>query len=213
VGLETGTPIVTDASRAANFTNEGGAFGTTRFLRNVMGLWLLNESVAAWHSRGDAVELPALLAAAADANGPHTVFDVDDPAFSAPGDMPARIETYCRQHDLAVPTGPVELVRSIVESLADAFARTAHQAAELAGREVGVIHMVGGGALNALLCQRTADRSGVPVVAGPVEATALGNVLIQAQAAGAVPADLDAIRDLVARHTALRRYTPRAARR
>ncbi len=213
VGLETVAPIVTEASRAANFTNEGGAFGTTRFLRNVMGLWLLNESVATWRSRGDAVELESLLAAAADADVAYTMFDVDDPVFGAPGDMPARIETYCRQHDLVVPAGPVEVVRSIVESLAEAFARTAHQAADLAGREVGVIHMVGGGALNALLCQRTADRSGVPVAAGPVEATALGNVLIQAQAAGAVPADLGAIRDLVARHTALRRYRPRAVRR
>jgi len=127
--------------------------------------------------------------------------------------MPARIETYCRQHDLAVPDGPVAMVRSIVESLAAAYARTAHQAADLAGRTVGVIHVVGGGALNALLCQRTADRSGVTVVAGPVEATALGNVLIQAQAAGAVPTDLGALRDLVARHTAIRRYTPATAHR
>lgn len=210
VGLETDAPIVTEASRATNFTNEGGAFGTTRFLRNVMGLWLLNESVATWRSRGDAVDLPSLLAAAEAASGPVTVFDVDDPVFSAPGDMPARIETHCRERDLAVPSGPVATVRSIVESLAAAFARTAHQAADLAGREIGVIHVVGGGALNALLCQRIADRSGLPVVAGPVEATALGNVLIQAQGAGALPADLGSIRELVARHTALRRYTPSA---
>jgi len=213
VGLETGAPIVTEASRAANFTNEGGAFGTTRFLRNVMGLWLLNESVATWRSRGEAADLPTLLAAAADEDVAYTMFDVDDPVFGAPGDMPARIETYCRQHDLAVPDGPVAMVRSIVESLAAAYARTAHQAADLAGRTVGVIHVVGGGALNALLCQRTADRSGVTVVAGPVEATALGNVLIQAQAAGAVPTDLGALRDLVARHTAIRRYTPATAHR
>jgi rhamnulokinase len=213
VGLETEEPIVTEASRVANFTNEGGAFGTTRFLRNVMGLWLLNESVAAWRSRGEAVELPALLTAAAGIEGTVTVFDVDDPRFSAPGDMPTRIETHCRENGLSVPSNPVEMVRSIVESLAVAFARAAHQAADLAGREIGVIHMVGGGALNALLCQRIADQSGLPLVAGPVEATALGNVLMQAKSAGALSADLPTIRNLVARHTALRRYTPTAERR
>jgi rhamnulokinase len=127
--------------------------------------------------------------------------------------MPARIETYCQEQGLATPAGPVQMVRSIVESLAVAFARTAHRAAELAGRRIDVIHVVGGGALNALLCQRIADQSGLPLVAGPVEATALGNVLMQAKSAGALSADLPTIRNLVARHTALRRYTPTAERR
>lgn len=212
VGLETSAPVVTEASRAANFTNEGGAFGSTRFLRNVMGLWLLNESVAAWRAQGAAVDLPALLDAAAASIGPVTVFDVDDPRFAAPGDLAARIEAYCGEHDLAVPDSRVEMVRSIVESLAVAFARTAHQAADLAGRQLNLIHVVGGGAQGALLCQRIADHAGLPVIAGPVEATALGNVLIQAQAAGAVAADLADIRELVRRHTALRRFTPCAAK-
>jgi rhamnulokinase len=212
VGLEATAPIVTAESRSANFTNEGGAFGTTRFLRNVMGLWLLNESVATWRSRGISVDLPALLAAAAADIGPVTIFDVDDPRFSAPGDMPARIETYCQEQGLATPAGPVQMVRSIVESLAVAFARTAHRAAELAGRQIDVIHVVGGGALNALLCQRIADRSGLPVVAGPVEATALGNVLMQGYGAGAVSGDLASMRELVARRTTLTRYTPAAVR-
>jgi rhamnulokinase len=212
VGLETAAPIVSEESRAANFTNEGGVFGTTRFLRNVMGLWLLNESIATWRSRGIDASLPQLLDRAAEMAGPVSLFDVDDARFSAPGDMPARIESYCREHDLAVPDSPAEMVRSIVESLAAAFARTVHQAEELTDREISVIHVVGGGALNALLCQRIADRAELPVVAGPVEATALGNVLMQAYGTGALPGDLASIRDLVARHTALTRYTPSARR-
>lgn len=212
VGLETPAPIVTGAARAANFTNEGGVFGTTRFLRNVMGLWLLNESVASWLRRGIDADLPELLAAAAAATGPVTVFDVDDPRFAAPGDMPERIESYCRENDLAVPDGPVAMVRSIVESLAVAFAATVAEAAALADRQVDVIHMVGGGALNTLLCQRLADVSGREVIAGPVEATALGNVLMQAHGAGVLPPDLAVMRQLVARQVPLTRYAPTGAR-
>lgn len=136
------------------------------------------------------------------------VFDVDDPRFLAPGDMPARIDAWCAEHGASAPRTRAEYVRSIVESLAQAFADTALTAGRPGGVDVRTIHIVGGGALNTLLCQRTADRAGVPVLAGPVEATALGNVLVQARAAGFVSGSLEALRDLVARTHAPRRFDP-----
>ena len=136
------------------------------------------------------------------------VFDVNDPRFLPPGDMPARIDAWCGEHDVAPPRTRAEYTRSIVESLAQAFADAAATAGRLGGVDVRTIHIVGGGALNRLLCQRTADRAGMPVLAGPVEATALGNVLVQARAAGFVSGSLDALRDLVLRTHAPRRFDP-----
>lgn len=211
VGLEVAEPIVTDAARAANFTNEGGVDGRVRFLHNVTGLWLLSETVRAWSERdGAPVDLPALLAAAAQP-APARLFDADDASLAAPGDMPARIAAL-----LGMPEPDVEgraaFARVIVESIADAFARTLRTAAELAGREIDVVHLVGGGALNALLCQATADRSGLPVLAGPVEATALGNVLVQARALGCFGADasLEDLRARVASVFPAVRFDPRS---
>ena len=209
VGVELDRPVLTEASREANFTNEGGVDGRVRYLRNVMGLWLLNESMSTWASRGLRLSLPALLAEAEALTDPVPVFDPDDPRFMAPGDMPARIAQYCVEHGLAVPHSPAMFARSIVESLADAFARTAQEASDLSGKRVEVIHMVGGGAQNALLCQLTADRARLPVVAGPVEATAIGNVLVQARALGVLQGGLEELRELVARVTEPRRYLPR----
>lgn len=213
VGLELEQPVTSDAARAANFTNEGGAFGRVRFLHNVMGLWLLSESVRQWEKEtGTAIDLPTLLADAAEVTTPIDVFDANDPRFLAPGDMPARIAGWYREHDLAVPPTRAAFARAIVESLAEAFAQAVRTAASLAGRTLETIHIVGGGALNALLCQRTADRSGLPVLAGPVEATAMGNVLVQARAHGwlGATASLDALRALVRTAAAPRRYAPRA---
>ncbi len=205
VGLELRTPVLTEAARAANFTHEGGVDGTIRFLTNVMGTWLLSESLRTW-GRDD---LGALLAAAADVTTDVPVFDVQDPRFVAPGDMPARIAAWCAEHDVRAPTDAVTLVRSIVESLAAAYADALRTAADLAGRTINEVHVVGGGSQNALLCQALADRTGLPVVAGPVEATALGNVLVQGRAAGAISGGLDDLRDLVARTQDLRRHEPR----
>jgi rhamnulokinase len=205
VGLELDGPVLTEAARAANFTHEGGVDGTIRFLTNVMGTWLLSETLRTW-GRDD---LGALLAAAADVTGPVPVFDVQDPRFVAPGDMPARITAWCAEHDVAAPADEASLVRSIVDSLAAAYAAALATAATLAGRTVRQVHVVGGGSQNALLCQALADRSGLPVVAGPVEATALGNVLVQGRAAGAVAGGLDDLRALVSRTQDLRRHEPR----
>lgn len=211
VGLELEHPVLTEASRAANFTNEGGVDGRVRFLHNVMGLWLLSESVRSWERTGETISLSALLAAATAVTTPVAVFDADDPRFLAPGDMPTRIADFCVEHALPVPQSRAEFVRSIIESLADAFASAVRTAAELAGRQVDVVHIVGGGSQNELLCQLTADHLGVPVLAGPVEATAIGNVLVQARAQGLVSGDLESLRALVARTFAPVRYQPRVA--
>ena len=211
VGLELDDPVLTDASRQANFTNEGGVDGRVRFLHNVMGLWLLSESVRTWEREsGESIDLGTLLAQAAAVTAPMPVFDADDPRFLQPGDMPARIAEVLTEQGRPVPLSKAEFVRSILESLADAFARAVHTASDLAGTPVAVVHIVGGGSLNALLCQLTADRSGLPVLAGPVEATALGNVLVQARAVGLVSGDLESMRALVARSFEPVRYEPRA---
>lgn len=209
VGVEVERPVLTETAREARFTNEGGVDGRIRLLRNVMGLWILSETVRGWQREGEAVELGDLLEAAAAVRQPVAVFDVDDPRFLPPGDMPARIAAWCDEHGVAAPRSRAEIARSIVESLAQAFADVAHEAGRVGGVDVRVIHVVGGGALNELLCQRTADRAGVPVLAGPVEATALGNILVQARAAGLVSGSLEALRDLVARTHLPRRYEPR----
>ncbi|RYP88331.1 rhamnulokinase [Nocardioides guangzhouensis] len=209
VGVELDGPVLTDAAREANFTNEGGVDGRVRFLTNVMGLWLLSETIRGWERAGGTPSLEALLAEAADVTGPVPVFDVQDPRFLPPGDMPARIAAWCAEHDVLPPADRAATVRSILESLAAAFATSVARAAELSGRSVDVVHVVGGGALNALLCQLTADRCGLPVLAGPVEATALGNVLVQGRSAGAVTGDLEALRRLVATTHQPRRFTPR----
>ncbi|MFC7788359.1 rhamnulokinase [Microbacterium sp. MAHUQ-60] len=207
VGLELAEPVVTDAARRANFTNELGVDGRIRFLHNVTGLWLLSETVRAWEDEdGAAIDLPALLATAAEVTGDVPLFDADDPSLTAPGGMPARIAALLG--DAAPATRPA-FARSIVESIAAAFADAVDTASALSGRPVDSIHLVGGGSLNGLLCQATADRTGVPVLAGPVEATALGNVLVQARAAGAAPAALEQLRGIVTAVHAPTRYTPR----
>jgi rhamnulokinase len=210
VGLELEHPVLTEASREANFTNEGGVDGRVRFLHNVMGLWLLSESVRTWEKESGApIDLPTLLGQASAVRGPVPIFDANDPRFLPPGDMPERIAEALRQGGLPVPQSIAEFARCILESLADAFARAVHTASSLAGFPVSVVHIVGGGSLNTLLCQLTADRSGLPVLAGPVEATALGNVLVQARAVGLVEGDLESLRALVARSFEPVRFEPR----
>lgn len=198
VGVELPAPVTTDAARAANFSNELGVDGTVRFLRNVMGLWLLQECIRTWERTGPPVDLPALLeqTAALPTTG---VIDPDRPEFLPPGDMPARLAAQCRADGLPVPATPAEFTRLILDSLAEAYRRAVAQAAELSGREVSVVHLVGGGAQNALLARLTAQACGLPVVAGPVESAGYGNVLVQARAAGAVHGTLADLRRLVPR--------------
>ncbi len=208
VGVELDEPVLTAESRSANFTNEAGVDGTIRYLRNVMGLWLLQESLRTWSAAGQDADLPALLREASTAPAFVSVVDPDDPVFLPPGDMPARIAAYCRHTGQPVPSDRVAIVRCILDSLALAYRRAVHQAQALSGRHADVVHIVGGGARNELLCQLTADACGLPVLAGPVEATALGNVLIQARAAGAVGGDLADLRALLTASQRPVRYEP-----
>lgn len=208
VGVELDRPVLTEASRLANFTNEAGVDGTVRYLRNVMGLWLLEESLRAWRAAGTAVELTALLDAAGRLPGLTSVVDAGDQAFLAPGDMPARIAQACRDLGQPAPQDPPAVARCILDSLALAHRAAVLQAQELSGRRVDAVHLVGGGARNELLCQLTADACQLPVVAGPVEATALGNALVQARARKVVDGGLPAMRALVRQAQPPRRYEP-----
>ena len=208
VGVELDRPVVTEAAREAGFSNEGGVDGRVRFLHNVMGLWLLGESVREWEGSGERVDLDALLAAAEAVGGEVPVFDADDPVFLAPGGMPDRIAAWFTDRGIRPPASHAELTRSILVSLAHAYAATIRRASELSGVPVRTVHLVGGGARNALLCRLTAEATGLPVVAGPVEATAIGNVLVQARAHGLVTGDLEALRALVARSFPVSRSEP-----
>jgi rhamnulokinase len=209
VGVELDAPVLNEASRLGNFTNEGGVDGRIRYLRNVMGLWLLQESLRAWELEGSPEDLPSLLVAAGELPAGGPVIDPDDPSLLPPDDMPSRIAAACGRLDQPIPATRPALVRCILDSLAGAFGRAVHDAARLSGRTVEVVHLVGGGARNELLCQLTADACEVPVVAGPVEATALGNVLVQARALGLLAGDLETLRALVRATQDIRRYEPR----
>jgi rhamnulokinase len=204
VGVELAAPVLTEESRAANFSNELGVDGSVRYLRNVMGLWLLQECMRAWPD----ASLADLLRDAADVPAFASVVDADDPVFLPPGDMPARIADACRRLGQEPPRERAATVRCVLDSLALAHRRAVRDAVRLSGREVDVVHVVGGGARNELLCRLTADACGLPVVAGPVEATALGNALVQARALGVVEGDRSALRALTRSTQELRRYEP-----
>lgn len=208
VGVELESPILTKASENANFTNERGVDGRVRYLHNVMGLWLLSESMREWQRTDVSIELTTLISAAAAVTRSVAIFDVNDPVFLLPGDMPSRIAAWCRNHDQPVPRSRAELVRSIIESLSAAFVQAVQDAAMLSGKRVSVIHIVGGGSQNALLCQRIADRARMPVIAGPVEATAIGNVLVQARATGLASGSLESLRAVVAQAVHVIAYQP-----
>ncbi|MGQ7296998.1 rhamnulokinase [Quadrisphaera sp. KR29] len=199
VGAELEAAVTTEEARRAGFTNEGGVDGRVRFLKNVMGLWLLSESLRTWAKAGTDHDLPALLEQAALVRSDVPTFDPNDPRLMAPGDMPARIADLLTEQGDAVPGSAPELVRSILASLALAYADTIRHLDGLTGRTTRTVHLVGGGAQNALLCQLTADATGLPVVAGPVEATAMGNLLVQARTHRLISGDLEALRAVVAR--------------
>jgi rhamnulokinase len=179
LGLELDAPVLTDAARDANLTNERGVDGTIRLLKNVMGLWLEQELSRAWNVH--AAELQRL-AGEADPDVP--VLDIDDPAFLAPDDLPALIAERCRRSDQAPPATRGETVRTVLVSLACRYRWVLEQLEAVSGRTIRTIHVVGGGVRNELLCRLTADVTGRTVLAGPVEGTGMGNVLVQLRAAG-----------------------------
>lgn len=212
VGVEVERPVTTPAALRGNFTNEGGVGGTYRLLRNVMGLWLLEESRRAWQRSGripDDASYDSLLAAAAVAPPFACVFDPDDPRFLPPGDMPARIRAAAAERGQRLPDEPGAIARAILESLALRYRWVLLRLEELTGRTVTVVHLVGGGSRNALLCQLTADVCGRTVLAGPVEATSIGNALVQALAARRI-GTLAEGRELVRRSFPLRSFEPRS---
>jgi len=208
LGAEIDEPCIGGASLAANFTNEGGVCGTIRFLKNVCGLWLVQECRRGWARAGTADSYDDLTGMAAAAPPFRSVVDVDDPAFAAPGDMPPRLQGFCRRTGQPVPETKGEIVRCALDSLALKYRHVLATVEGILGRRLDPLHVVGGGARNRLLCQLAADATGRTVVAGPVEATAAGNVAMQAMALGHLGSLAEA-RDLVRRSFEIVAYEPR----
>jgi len=184
IGTEVPEPVLSDRARELNFTNEGGAFGTYRLLKNIMGLWIVNESRRAWERAGNAYSFPELVALAESAPAFGAFIDPDDDLFLPPGDMPGRIADYCRRTGQKPPAGVGETMRCILESLALKYRFALERVEELTGRRYGGLHMVGGGIQNTLLCRWTASAIGKPVWAGPAEGSAIGNLAVQWIASG-----------------------------
>jgi len=212
VGAELDRPLVTPDCLARNFTNEAGVGGTTRLLKNVCGLWLVQQCRAAWQRAGQAWSWDQLTALAAEAPPLVTVIDPDDPSLVAPPDMPAAIRALARTTGQPEPESTAAVVRAALESVAGGIRRTLVELDALLGRRVSRVHVVGGGVQNQLLCQMIADATNRPVVAGPVEATAIGNLLVQLLA-GDGRIDLRALRQVVRDTFEPTRYEPREAAR
>ena len=208
LGVEVSRPIINEATLRYNFTNEGGVAGTTRLLKNIMGLWLVQECRRTWARAGREWSYEDLMARAEAAPAFASIVDPDDPAFLAPGDMPARLAAACARTGQPTPTDEGAFVRCALESLALKYRWTIDRLEEILGGPIRTIHVVGGGTRNALLCRFAADACGRPVLAGPVEATAAGNVLIQAIARGRLGSLADA-RAVVARSFPPTAYEPR----
>ena len=212
VGAELDRPLVTPQCLARNFTNEAGVGDTTRLLKNICGLWLVQQCRAAWQRAGQAWTWDQLTALAAEAAPLVTVIDPNDPALVAPADMPAAIRAVAKAAVEPVPETTAATVRAALESVAAAIRRTVIELDDLLGRRVGRVHVVGGGVQNALICQMIADATGRPVVAGPVEATAIGNLLVQLLASNG-RLDLRALRSVVRDSFEPVHYEPRDAAR
>lgn len=208
VGLELDVPVLTEASRQANFTNELGVDHTVRYLKNVMGLWVLDEAVRTWRQQGLELSYEEIDEAAAAAEPLRTVVDINDEAFFTPGDMAARIDDAARATGQPIPRSVGQYVRCINDSLALAYRRAVREAVRLSGGKVEVLHVVGGGVSNRLLCRLAADATGLPVLAGPKEATALGNMVVAARGAGLLEGDLAALRKVVRDSSGTTRYEP-----
>ncbi len=207
VGLETATPVVTAQSQQANLTNEGGYAGTIRLLRNVMGLWILQECRRQWAREGTDVSYPDLAVMASRVPGLTSLINPDDSRFLSPGDMPARIRQYCAEHALPVPHSVGAVVRCVIDSLALSYRAVIDYLVDATGQRPPSINIVGGGADNTLLSQLTADATGLPVHCGPTEGTALGNGAVQLATLGEF-SGLSDIRRVIAQSTEIRHYEP-----
>ena len=211
MGIETLEPLISDETRAYNFTNEGGACGTIRVLKNIMGLWLVQECRRAEGRRGRDYSYPQLTAMAAAAAPFPCMIEPDAPEFLAPADMTSAIAGFCERTGQRAPEDIAAMVRCCLESLALKYRWALERLESFRGRQIEVIHIVGGGTQNRLLCQLAADATGRTVIAGPVEATATGNVLMQALGRGHI-GSLEQAREVVRRSFSLDTYEPAAAR-
>ncbi|HLZ59339.1 MAG TPA: rhamnulokinase family protein, partial [Ktedonosporobacter sp.] len=210
VGVELQQPVMTPEALAANCTNEGGVFGTTRFLKNVMGLWLLQECQRSFARSGQVIEYDKLLASVETVPAFAALIDPDDPRFLAPKDMPAAINAYLSEHDQAPLTTPASFARCIMESLVLRYCEVFQQIHRLTGRAISIVHVLGGGARNAMLNQWLADALGVEVIAGPFEATAQGNALMQLVGLGELRT-LEEVR-AIARRAPTHMFSPQSER-
>jgi rhamnulokinase len=184
VGVEIKQPVINEAAMTANLTNEGGAFGTIRLLRNSSGLWLLQESRRQWAREGREYSYDELVRLATPAPSGVSIVNADHPDFVAPGDVPARVRAYCAHTGQSVPDDDAAVTRCVMDSLALGYRRALEDLAAITGHRLSAVHIIGGGSRNQLLNQLVADVSGLPVIAGPAEATALGNILVQLVALG-----------------------------
>jgi rhamnulokinase len=192
MGAELREPVITPASLRYNFTNEGGVGGTSRFSKNITGLWLVQECRRAWAHAGSELSYDALTQMAARARPFCAVIDVDDTDFLKPGDMPARIRAYCERTGQKSPEAPGEFARCALESIALKYRYVLERLEEMIGHRLEPIHIVGGGTQNRLLSQFAADATNRRVITGPVEATAIGNLMVQAIALGHINSLADA---------------------
>lgn len=212
MGVEIPQPLINEQTLAFNFTNEGGFGNTTRLLKNIMGLWLVQECRRVWERQGKTYAYDELARLAEAAPPFASIVNPDDAAFILPSSMPQALAEYCRRTGQPAPTDPGAVVRCALESLALRYRWVLDRLEELLGRRLEVIHVVGGGSQNALLCQLTADACNRPVLAGPVEATAVGNVLVQGIGLGLLGSLADA-REVVRRSFEVRTFTPQQPER
>jgi len=196
MGVEITEPLINEQALAMNFTNEGGVYGTFRFLRNIMGLWIVQECRRIWQREGQEYSYAELTEMAARSQPWVSLIDPDHTRFLAPGDMPSRVQQYCSETNQPVPESRGDIVRCALDSLALKYRLVVENLDALFDRKHEPIHIVGGGAQNKLLCQLTADATKRTVIAGPIEATAIGNVLVQAISTGYV-SDLNQAREIV----------------
>jgi len=208
LGIETAQPILSAHARQYNFTNEVGYGGSIRFLKNLVGLWILQECRREWARTGQGLSYDALTELAGKAPPLVSLIDPQEPRFSRPGEMPGKIAAYCRETSQRAPTSPGEFARCVLESLALMYRRTLDQLEEVTGKKLTTIHVVGGGSRNELLNQFTANATGRAVLAGPAECTGIGNVLVQAIALGHV-SSLDAARRIVRESFPIKRFEPK----
>jgi rhamnulokinase len=207
MGIELNKPLLTSDAMRYNFTNEGGIGGTTRFLKNITGLWPIQECRRYWKEHGREYTYAELADLAKQEGFVEAWVDLSDPRFLKPEDMPSKITSYLRETGQAAKDGAGFIIRVVVESLAFSYRKTIKELEEVVGAKIETLHAVGGGIQNGLLVQCTADALGIPVLAGPVEGTIVGNIGVQAIAAGAV-SNLHAWREIVSRSFELKRYTP-----